>query len=1450
MKKIKVNADLYIGNDKLPTIKEVNDAITNAINDYKTENPQQVYDDTEIREQIQNVEDKLLDTGDGSKFLSNDGTYKEVTKYDDTVIKEQIKDVADKLDDSGDGTKFLSNDGTYKEVNTSGSGTVIQGPKGDKGDTGEQGPAGANGADGKSLEFNWQGTSLGIRKEGETAYSYTNLKGQDGVNGSDGAKGDKGDTGEQGPAGADGADGKSLEFNWQGTSLGVRKEGDTNYVYTNLQGPEGAAGSGSNIDIATTNQAGIVKPDGTSITVDTDGTIHATTDTNKIKQDIEDYMTEHPVSADVGDKTVTEEKLSDDVLEAIKAKKVLYASSVGDINLLPLYDGAVVKTLGFSRPSDGGGATYIIRDNKETNNLLKFNNTIKRFKTTDGENGTIETRENGDIIFDGIITNLNMAYPLLLYTVPIVKNRKYTYSATIVSGTCDNNSKGANFQLEDGVVQSVSCGTAQSASVKTFTASKDATLGWIRYGTANKAIFDKFVVHLQLEEGETATPWVDAQYKVNNHTIIQLKDSFVAELVVENNQVSIMQMGYTPNTREQDTHSSIDEYLELCNKDNQKYMLYINPGKWYFTPTFVSRSRNGVWIEGASGQVSDKVNESIILPFENYQDFIWNVGEKNWKDSMVGGNRLKNLVFSSADGSLKFTENAFCDAALKISYCCYSEFEGLYFHECNGTGLAFALGWENHFGFLNFRGCGFGDKDRTWSAFEIRCHPSHRGGFPSGVSANIFDYFNFEGISGNCIFIEQNSSMVHCEIKDIQAELSYHERAYPSGYTETYHTVTKTEYDTNPKIEHIYLIKGTSGSNYNPLMIDNITISTFIGAVRTLIWTDEDGYRQRRYRKVCGIFGPFESNEFVGGRRDGLNVMVANLSSLNTEIPIWHNVDSTPPGTQIRIGNYHGKALPLKGRNVTGDIKIHDCNYPRMSTNKKWIIYHCYDNCNGLGLFTYDKDSVSPTKIAMQQGSMTIPVPKGRRVRLHMLLNYPDIDSMPNEIPFNVSFYVDKGGEQGVNLKFTKAGVESGEYPLGEMFYCEIPTKNIPYDDASFTAGLNKGQNIFLDSVEVSYQSKKIYYNDTTAWNGFHWGTKPHTMAVIEDRRASDTAINGVRVEYDGTKWYTLDGKELSTLPKSVYTVTTSLTGCTASVSNSSKITAGDMLDIAVTPNEGLVLDSLTYTINNVETSVTGNEIHIPMNDNVTIKATASNHHSITLTDDGNCVYNTTKTSHKENTKYELWVAPQLGHSIDTITCTMGGVEQNISKNNTVKMNNKEYPGTAKIIINSVTGPIEINVSTIEKEHLPFTLTTENCTCDYNKDYILLGDEFEAYIEPNPGYVMEPVTFYQMKGTSKSDMIVTDGRAYLWKIEGPITINAVATPMRNDITYNLTNCVSSETVVHRPTGTSYSTTITAKDGYTLNSVTCTMGGIEQTVNNGVISISSVNGPITITATAN
>lgn len=88
--------------------------------------------------------------------------------------------------------------------------------KGEKGDTGA------------SLEFNWQGTQLGIRVQGTSEYSYVDLEGPQGSTGNTGPKGDTG---------------SGLEFVWQGTQLGVRVEGTSEYTYVDLEGPQGSAGS-------------------------------------------------------------------------------------------------------------------------------------------------------------------------------------------------------------------------------------------------------------------------------------------------------------------------------------------------------------------------------------------------------------------------------------------------------------------------------------------------------------------------------------------------------------------------------------------------------------------------------------------------------------------------------------------------------------------------------------------------------------------------------------------------------------------------------------------------------------------------------------------------------------------------------------------------------------------------------------------------------------------------------------------------------------------------------------------------------------------------------------------------------------------------------------------------------------------------------------------------------
>jgi len=72
-------------------------------------------------------------------------------------------------------TGYLMYDG-YRISNTS-----LIGKEGEKGATGEPGK---NGNDGKGLEFIWDGTRLGVRREGTYFYDYKELKGESGSGGS------------------------------------------------------------------------------------------------------------------------------------------------------------------------------------------------------------------------------------------------------------------------------------------------------------------------------------------------------------------------------------------------------------------------------------------------------------------------------------------------------------------------------------------------------------------------------------------------------------------------------------------------------------------------------------------------------------------------------------------------------------------------------------------------------------------------------------------------------------------------------------------------------------------------------------------------------------------------------------------------------------------------------------------------------------------------------------------------------------------------------------------------------------------------------------------------------------------------------------------------------------------------------------------------------------------
>ena len=102
--------------------------------------------------------------------------------------------------------KDLENPVSVNIKGEKGDPSTVPGPKGDKGEKGDSivGPKGDKGDQGIGLEFTWNGTKLGIRREGESRYTYVDLKGATGARGIRGPQGRQGDKGPQGPEGPKG----------------------------------------------------------------------------------------------------------------------------------------------------------------------------------------------------------------------------------------------------------------------------------------------------------------------------------------------------------------------------------------------------------------------------------------------------------------------------------------------------------------------------------------------------------------------------------------------------------------------------------------------------------------------------------------------------------------------------------------------------------------------------------------------------------------------------------------------------------------------------------------------------------------------------------------------------------------------------------------------------------------------------------------------------------------------------------------------------------------------------------------------------------------------------------------------------------------------------------------------------------------------------------------------
>lgn len=132
------------------------------------------------------------------------------------------------------------------------------------------------------------------------------------------------------------------------------------------------------------------------------------------------------------------------------------------------------------------------------------------------------------------------------------------------------------------------------------------------------------------------------------------------------------------------------------------------------------------------------------------------------------------------------------------------------------------------------------------------------------------------------------------------------------------------------------------------------------------------------------------------------------------------------------------------------------------------------------------------------------------------------------------------------------------------------------------------------------------------------------------------------------------------------------------------------------------------------------------------------------------------------------------------------------------------------------------------------TNTLTNITTDNDATSAKQYQPYIAKILPNDGKIIENVRV-TMGGTDITSTV----------------FNGNTTILRRVITKNLTQCTSSNTRIYVIDGQSYVTNLIANEGYGIDRVSITMGGVDVSTfyKDGIISIPEVTGDIVITATA-
>ena len=316
------------------------------------------------------------------------------------------------------------------------------------------------------------------------------------------------------------------------------------------------------------------------------------------------------------------------------------------------------------------------------------------------------------------------------------------------------------------------------------------------------------------------------------------------------------------------------------------------------------------------------------------------------------------------------------------------------------------------------------------------------------------------------------------------------------------------------------------------------------------------------------------------------------------------------------------------------------------------------------------------------------------------------------------------------------------------------------------------------------------------------------------------------------------------------YSVTYNLTNVTSS-SSATTVVAGASYATRLTPAEGYEMSAITVTMGGVEVAydTDSNNVSIDVvTGDIVITATAKVIESeVTYAVTNNLTYATsTNTTSEiiEGSRYVATITPVAGYELDSLSVTVGGVEQEIAL---------VGAGTT-IELDGVTGDIVVTAVAVKLYNVIYQLKNVASAYGAMPTTVKQGGSIGWSAQATEGYKITTAYAAMSSTTYSGSYFDTDKWLFtISKVTGDITVVVIAESIHATVTHNLTNVTSSNTTTSVEKGTSYVTALAPVDGYEIDTVTITMGGVDKSglyqAGSGIISIGSVTGDLVITATA-